>query len=62
MDREFEKILSLTRKYYKIDKKKETVSKYYKLGYKHEIIEYKDLKLNYIMDEVVILVEGYIYD
>lgn len=48
--KELEKILGLTRKYYHIDKKKEKVTKCYKLGCMHEIREYKDSKLRMLID------------
>lgn len=49
-NKEFEKILMLTRKYYHIDRKKEKISKCYKCGGMHEIIEYKDSRLRMLVD------------
>lgn len=49
-NKEFEKILMLTRKYYHIDKKKEKISKCYKCGEMHELIEYKDSHLKMLID------------
>lgn len=49
-DKELEKILMLTRKYYHIDKKKEKISKCYKLGCMHQTISYKDEHLSMLVE------------
>ncbi len=49
-NKELDKILMLTRKYYHIDKQKEKIRKCYKMGGMHEIIEYKDSHLRMLVE------------